>query len=120
MIIAIWITTLVLLGVWSLAAWGLARLLTTDGAWLAELGPWLHRAPFGDVLEDWFPTWQFWVQQLLDWAQALLQWLGAAAPWLVWVVWFGGAATLLLLALALTLVVALVRKSTPPKPAPAA
>jgi hypothetical protein len=120
MILAIWITTLVLLGLWSLAAWGLAGLFSIDGRWLADVEPWLARVPFGAVLEDWFPMWQFWAREAIEWLQLTLQWLGGAAPWLVGLIWLCGAFVLLLLAGALTLVVALVRKSMPPSaPAPA-
>lgn len=118
MIIAIWIVTLLLVGLWSLAAWGLASLLAIDGAWVTQLEPWLMRMPFGGWLETWFPDWLAAATALLDALQALLAWMGGAAPVLVWLLW--GAVSLVLLALAalLTLVVVLVRRNMPPPQQP--
>jgi hypothetical protein len=50
--------------------------------------------------------------------QALLGWLGAAAPILIWVTWGIGAFVLVLLALALSLLVVLIRKTMPPTQPP--
>lgn len=116
MIIAIWIVTVVLLGLWTLAAWGLASLVGVAGVSLDGLGPLLAKAPFAGTLEAWWPSWQEWVLRALDWLQAVLQWLGAAAPVLVWATWFFGALALLLLAGALSLLVALLRRALPQTP----
>ena len=118
MIIAIWIVTLLIVGLWTLTSWGLASLLAIDGAWVEQIEPWLARVPFGGWLEGWVPDWLTVARALLDTAQALLGWLGGAAPVLVWVLW--GAVTLLLLALAgvLTLVVVLIRRNMPPQTPP--
>lgn len=118
MIIAIWIVTLLLIGLAALPAWGLAALLTTDGAWVAQVDPWLARLPFGGWLEGWFPDWLSAAQALVDALQALLSWLGAAAPVIVWLLWAGVALVLALLAALLTLVVVLVRRNMPPPAAP--
>lgn len=112
--LAIWIFTLLLVGLWTLLAWGLGALLTVDGAWVAGLRPWLLSLPFGGWLESWFPEWLRLAQALLDLMQALLGWLGAAGPILVWVTWGIGAFVLMLLAL--SLLVVLIRKTMPPSP----
>lgn len=112
--LAIWIITGLLIGLWSLLAWGLSQLLALDGAWVAQLRPWLASLPFGGWLESWFPDWLQVAQAALDGLQAALGWLGAAAPALVWGLWLAGALLLVLLGGGLSLVVALIRKSTPP------
>jgi hypothetical protein len=115
MIIAIWVVAAVLVAMWSLAAFSLQRLLAGDGAWVADIGPRLGRVPFGDVLERWFPTWQQSALQALETLQSALQWLGGAAPVLVWSLWTLGTLAIVLLAAALTLIVALVRRNMPPR-----
>jgi len=116
MIIAVWIVTFLLLAVWTLAAWGLASLVSVGGFSLDGVGPALARAPFAGVLEAWFPAWQEWTMWVLQAMQSLLQWLGAAAPVLVWGLWFAGALVLLLVAGLLTLLVALLRRAMPQQP----
>lgn len=111
--LAIWIVTGLLVGLWSLLAWGLGRLLAMDGSWVTQLRPWLASLPFGGWLESWFPDWLQVAQVALDSLQAALGWLGAAAPALVWALWLAGALLLVLLAGVLSLLVALIRKSTP-------
>lgn len=118
MVIAIWIFTLLLVGLWSLVSWALASLLATDGAWVAQIEPWLARLPFGGWLEGWFPEWLTVARALLEGLQALLAWTGGAAPVLVWVLWAVVACVLLALAGLLTLVVVLVRRSAPPASGP--
>jgi hypothetical protein len=119
MIIAIWIFTLLLIGLWTLAAWGLAALLGTDGAWIDRLQAWLFSAPWRELVDAWWPGWMMATQAMLDALQALLAWLGGLASWLVWLVWGVGALGFALMGGLLTLVVVLVRRSTAP-PAPAA
>ncbi len=116
--IAIWLLTLLLLGLWTLSAWGLAALLGSNGDWLTHVGPWLAQLPFGGWLETWFPEWLQSARLMLDALQAALSWLGATAPTLVWIAWGVGAALLLLLAAGLSLLVALIRKATAAPPAP--
>ena len=115
--IAIWIVTLLLVGLWTGAAWGLSRLLSLDASWVSQIEPWLARMPFGGWLETWVPDWLQLAQAALDALQLALGWLGTAAPVLVWILWGGGALLLLLLAAGLSLIVALVRGNMPP-PAP--
>lgn len=115
--LAIWIITVLLVGLWTLGAWGLSSLLALDPGWVGQIQPWLAKAPFGGWLESWFPDWLQVAQALLEALRAGLAWLGGAAPVLVWVVWGGGALLMLLLAGALSLLVALIRRSTPPSPA---
>ena len=115
--LAIWIITVMLVGLWSLCAWGLGTLLSMDGAWVAQVQPWLARLPFGGWLETWFPDWLQWAQALLGGLQGLLSWLGSAAPVLVWVLWGGGVVLMLLLAAGLSLLVALIRRNMPQPPA---
>lgn len=114
MIIAIWIITALLLALWSAAAWGLHALLAGGVAWLGELEPLLRRIPYSDVVERWIPGWIDALKLAVELMQQALGWLGGAAPVLVWVVWALGALALLGVAALLSLVVALVRKSTPP------
>ncbi len=116
--LAIWIITLLLVGLWTLLAWGLSSLLALDGSWLANLKPWLASMPFGGWLESWFPDWLQVAQALLGVMQSALSWLGTAAPVLVWGLWFAGALVLMLVAGALSLVVALIRKNSPPQQPP--
>ena len=112
--LAIWILTLLLVGLWTLGAWGLSSLLALDPSWVGQVQPWLAKVPFGGWLESWFPDWLQVAQLLLDALRTGLAWLGGAAPVLVWVVWGGGALLMLLLAGALSLLVALIQRSTPP------
>lgn len=119
MIAAIWIITLVLLGLWALVGWALHALLASGVAWVGDLKPLLDRIPFAAWIEQWVPGWQDAIRLALDLMQAMLGWLGGAAPVLVWVVWGIGTVLLLGFSLLLTLVVALVQKNSPPSPAKA-
>lgn len=114
---AIWIITLLVIGLWTLLAWGLSSLLSLNGAWVSNIDPWLAQLPFGGWLESWFPDWLQVAHRLLDGLQALLTWLGGAAPVLVWTLWGVVVLLLLLLAAGLSLLVALIRRSTAPQPA---
>lgn len=116
--LAIWIITLLLVGLWTMVAWGLSSLLAMDGSWVAQIQPWLARMPFGGWLESWLPDWLQLANGLLGALQSALAWLGSAAPVLVWGLWFAGAVVLVLIGGALSLLVALIRKSTPPPQPP--
>lgn len=118
MIIAIWIITLVLLALWSVAGWGLYLLLASGTQWIGDLKPLLEQIPNAAIVERWIPGWIDALKLMLDAMQALFAWLGGAAPVLVWLIWGVGTSVLLLLALVLTMVVALIRKSTPPPTPP--
>ena len=116
--LAIWIITAFIVGLWTLAAWGLGTLLALDGSWVSQIEPWLAKLPFGGWLEGWMPDWLQWAQAVLGGLQGLLNWLGGAAPVLVWVLWGGGVVVMLALAAGLSLLVALIRRNMPPdKPA---
>jgi hypothetical protein len=116
MLVFIWIVTAVLLGLWSLAAWGIHALLSLDPSWVGDIRPLIDQIPYGAVIEQWIPGWRELLQATVDLTQVVLGWLGGAAPWLAWLVWGAGAAGLVLLAGFLTLVVVLLR----PKPTPRA
>ncbi|NRF72038.1 hypothetical protein HLB44_34140 [Aquincola sp. S2] len=115
MIIAIWIITAVLLALWSFAGWAMHALLVSGTQWIGDLKPLLDRIPHAAVVEQWIPGWIDALKLALDAMQGLFAWLGGAAPVLVWVVWGLGTGVLLLLALILTMVVALIRKNSPPQ-----
>ena len=114
--IAIWIVTLLLVGLWTLAAWGFSQLLAINGDWLTDIEPWLGRIPFGGWLESWFPEWLHAAHTVFDALQALLAWLGTAAPMLVWGLWLAGTLVMVVLAVVLSLLVALIRRTAPPQP----
>ena len=122
MVIAIWIVTAILIGLWSLTAWGLHGLLMLLSGGLGgagDLKPLVDQIPLTPVLDQWFPGWQDLLRATLDLAQVLIGWLGGAVPLVSWTVWGLGTAGLLLLAGGLTLVAVLLR-NTMPKPASAA
>jgi hypothetical protein len=118
-ILAVWIVALCLLGLWSMAGWGLHALLASGVQWAGELKPLIERIPLSAWMERWLPGWIDALHMAADLMQAMLAWLGSAAPVLVWVIWAIGTVMLLGLALLLTMVIALVRKNSPP-PAAAA
>jgi hypothetical protein len=118
--VAIWILMLLLIGLWSLAAWGLAALLGMDAGWVDRVQGWLVDWPPGDWLDLWVPGWMMAMQASLDALQAVLAWLGGAAPILVWGLWSLGLLMLVGLGALLSLIVVLVRRSTAPSPPPAA
>ncbi len=117
--IAIWIITFVLLGLWSLLAWGVAAVLGANPGWVGDLQPLLTQVPFADLLDIWVPGWQAMARTMLDLTQATLGWLGTHAGWVVWLVWGGGALLMVGTAGLLSLVVVLVgrvAKRPPPPP----
>jgi hypothetical protein len=116
--IAIWTFTLMLIGLWTVAAWALASVLGTDGAWLSNVGPWLTHLPFGGWIETVWPTWLEAAHALLGLLHNLLAWLGGAVPLLVWLVWGAGTFAFLLVGAGLSLIVVLVRKTMPPAQPP--
>lgn len=127
MILAIWLFTLVVVALWSAAAWGLHSLLGFDALWVSRLEPWLARMPFGGWLETWLPNWMDLARSALEALQSFVEWLGGAAPVLVWALWAVGTFAICLASGLLTLVVVMVRRSaqsapsnTPPASPPAA
>ena len=119
MVIAVWVLMLFLLGVWSLTAWGLHALLTLDPSRLGDLKLLIDRIPYGEVISQWIPGWQDLLRMTIDFTQVLLGWIGSAAPVVVWVVWGIGTLGILLTGALLTLLVKLMRRSSPPPRAPA-
>lgn len=110
MLIAIWVLTLLGLGLWSLTAWGLQALLTMDASRLQDLKPLIHEIPFGETIDQWMPGWRALLAVAIDATQGLVAWVGHAAPWLIWALWGVGAAGLLLGAGVLSLAVVLIRR----------
>jgi hypothetical protein len=110
MLIAIWVLTLLGLGLWSLTAWGMQALLTMDASRLQDLKPLIHEIPFGETIDQWMPGWRALLAVAIDATQALVAWVGHAAPWLIWALWGVGAAGLLLGAGILSLAVVLIRR----------
>jgi hypothetical protein len=96
--ILIWTLTLLVLGLWSLLAWGTQALLTLDPSWVGNLKPLVEKVPYGALIERWLPGWQELLLALADLTQALLGRLGGAAGIVVWVLW--GLGTLMLIGLA--------------------
>lgn len=117
--IAIWIIAALLLGVWTLLAWGVATLLGLDPSWVGDLKPLVEQVPFAAWLDHWIPGWEAMTLALLDLTRTLLGWAGGAGVVIVWLLWAVGALVLLGCATVLSVVVALVRRGTrgtPPAP----
>ena len=90
MLFAIWIFSALALALWSLAAFGLFRLLTLAPADLAEMGAQLSQWPPVLALERWLPGTLEFLRQMLDLLQATLSWTGDIALWVVVPLWLGG------------------------------
>jgi hypothetical protein len=109
MLVFIWLLAGFCVLLWSLAAWGLNALLTADPQWVADLGEFAAKVPFGAWIDRWVPGWQDLLQLALDMAQSALDWVGDAAPLVVWVTWGAGTAVMLLGAVLLTTMVLILR-----------
>jgi len=110
MVIAIWIVTLIGIGLWSLVAWALYALLGMDAAALVgDLRPLIADLPFGAVIEQWVPGWQALLHSTLSLSQTLLGWVGGAAGVIVAVIWGLGTALLVGVAALLTLLLRVLR-----------
>jgi hypothetical protein len=118
MMIALWILTLVTLVAWSFGAWALHALLTLDASELVNLKPLIDQIPYADAISVWLPGFQDLLRLMVDLTQVVLGWVGGAAPVIVWVVWAVGAAVIVLVALALSLVIKLIRRQSAPPAAP--
>ncbi len=110
MLIAIWVITLLGIALWTLAAWGLQRMLSLDPQHLQELKPLIHEIPFGETIDQWFPAWRALLATAIDMTQHLVSWVGEVAPWLVWALWGTGTAAALLVAGITSLAVVLIRR----------
>ena len=116
--IAIWIITAIVLGLWTLLAWGTAAVLGADPGWVGDLRPLLDQVPFGHLLDIWVPGWEAMASAMLEATQATLGWLGTHAGWVVWLVWGAGALLIVGAAALLSLVVVLVKKASRPTQVP--
>lgn len=112
--IAIWLLIALGAGLWTLLAWGIAALLGMDPSWVEDLVPVVQSIPYGHVIEQWIPGWEALAISVLELTRALLGWAGSFGAWVVWGLWALGIGGLLLAGGLLSLVVALVRKSTAP------
>ncbi|MBC7941114.1 MAG: hypothetical protein H7Z19_15380 [Chitinophagaceae bacterium] len=116
--IAIWIIAAMMLGLWSLLAWGVAAVLglgVLSPEWVGDIKVLIDEMPHADVIEAWLPGWQRLLVACVDMARSLLGWLGAYAPVLMWLVWGTGALFVLGTAAVLSLIVVAVRRySSPP------
>lgn len=110
MLIAIWTIALLGISLWTLAAWGLAQVLTLDPTRLQGLKPLIHEIPFGETIDQWFPPWRGLLAVAVDMTEHLVRWVGDAAPWLVWAVWGTGTGLMLLLAGLTSLAVVLIQR----------
>jgi hypothetical protein len=91
----IWICTLVLLALWSVAGWGLHALLGLPPSLLDELSGALDTMPGADLLDRWWPEWRVLAVFAAAGAKLFLELVGAHAPWLATAVWGAGAVLLL-------------------------
>jgi hypothetical protein len=113
MLAFIWTVTLLGLALWSLATWGLHKLLTIDPKWLDDVQALARNVPFAETIDQWFPGWQQLLEALVDLAQTVLYWVGTNAPLVAWIVWSIGALMLLGAGGVLTLIVSLLRDNKP-------
>lgn len=109
MLTAIWIVAAVLLGLWSLAAWGLHALLVHGAGWASGARPLIEQIPYGEVIDQWIPGWRGMLQLALDVSQAALAWVGDSAALVAWLTWGAGALLLGGIAGVMSLIVVLVR-----------
>lgn len=113
---AIWIITFLLIGLWSLLAWGTHALLSLAPALSGPVAPLLDKLPGAPWLDTWVPGWRELTVAMAELTQTVLGWLGGAAPVLVWVLWGVGVAGLVLCALLASGLVAIIRRAIAPGP----
>ncbi len=116
MMLALWIFTAVAVGLWSLSAWGLYRLLTLETGAFDRLDEVLAQWPPAGVLDAWLPGWQDWLRLGLELTQAALGWVGSVAPWIVWATWATGTGVMLAVAGLLALLIRLATRPASPGP----
>jgi hypothetical protein len=117
--IAIWIVAALLVGLWSLLAYGagtLAGLAAGLSGLPADWYPLLDRIPGAAWMGDWLPGWREAVVAAAQVIGMALGWLGSALPVIVWVLWGLGAVTLVLCAAVVSGIVALAGRSAPATP----
>jgi hypothetical protein len=114
--IAIWIFVALCLSLWSLAAWGLHKLLAMSAAtgpgWVDELVAAAGQMPYRELIERWVPGWQDLLRLGLETTQQILAWLAHTAPWALWAVWGVGVVCALGAGALLSLVVVLLKPKT--------
>ena len=112
--LAIWIVAALLVGMWSLLAYGvgtLAGLAAGLSSLPADLNPLLDRIPGAAWMGDWLPGWREAVLSAAHLVGMALGWLGGALPVVVWGVWGLVTVVLLLCAALLSGIVAWSRRS---------
>ena len=121
--IAIWIITALLVGLWSLLAYGMHTLLGLSAGLAGLPANWLElieKMPGTAWLEIWMPWWREAVVFAVQSFGEVLAWFGgSAAPvvaWVVWGLWGLGTVGLVLCAGLLSGLVALARRVTPSAP----
>ena len=112
-IAAIWIFMGLMALLWSLASWGLHTLLTSQHAWLDDVGALLEQVPLRGVLDEWVPGWQSLVELAAEGLRWALDALGGAAPLVVWGLWGLGMLAFAAAGGVLTLIVVLLRDDRP-------
>jgi hypothetical protein len=110
--ILIWVLAAIALALWSLLSWGLAALLGMDPSWVGDLRGLVDRLPFADALDAWVPGWRAMAVALIGMTETLLGWVGQSAGLVIGLVWALGAVMIAGGAALLSLVVALVRRSS--------
>lgn len=118
--LAIWIVAALLVGLWSLLAYGvgtLAGLAAGLSGLTADWNPLLDRIPGAAWMGDWLPGWREAVVSAAQNIGGALGWLGGALPVIVWVVWGLGTVVLLLCAALVSGIAAWARRSAPATPA---
>ena len=114
--LAIWIVAALLVGLWSLLAYGvgtLAGLAAGLSGLPADWYPLLDRIPGAAWMGDWLPGWREAVVAAAQVIGMALGWLGSALPAVVWVAWGRGTVGLVLCAALLSGIAAWARKSAP-------
>ena len=118
--LAIWIITALLIGLWTLLAYGVGALITLGSGlaglpadWYALLG----RIPGAPWLDDYAPGWREAVVVVAQLLGTVLGWLGDAGPVIMWVLWGLGTLALVLCAALMSGLVALARRVKPPSQA---
>lgn len=117
--LAIWIVTALLIGLWSLLAWGAYALLSLATGMPGMPADWyalLAQLPGAAWLDLWLPGWREATVAAAQWAGALFGWLGGALPVVAWVLWGLGTGVVLLCAALLSGVVAIGRRAASARP----
>ena len=114
--LAIWMIAALLVGLWSLLAYGVGTLAGLAAGLSGLPADWyalLDRIPGAAWMGDWLPGWREAVVAAAQVIGMALGWLGGALPVIVWVVWGLGTLGLVLCAALLSGIAAWARKSVP-------